>query len=473
MAHENVAVFPYGETQNNMEVVTTALIEMGFDISDPEVCDTAIVLLDAQGEAVFPALVPVLQKLLRRPLDALLLISLGEEQGARARAGATRGLRGLVRTLDFEYERTNIRLIEDTTSALTSVMARKVLSEMCTQEGPIICQYADQQRFEISLVDRPWPAVARRGAGPGGFGETERDALKVDSDCVVVAVGGGRGITSQCLQMLVGDRQPRIYIVGSTPSPEESYLQKFAKCGDKKTVIAQLAAELPNPAEIERAARKLLAQREVLETTSTLKQRGALVSYHQIDSTEDSAVRSFVREIVVDNNTIDVFIYGAGITIDRRFGEVTPEDVHRTTNVKAGGLNTYLSCFDEYSRAPRVVVAFGSVAASAGNPGQSAYSIANDAMEGILSKWSERHPESHTVTINWGPWARDSTHPGLVTPELDRIFTERGLNPLAPEDAARAFLTELAWSDSDVHSVTLVPDGWSVGRSSMSKERNQ
>ena len=266
--------------------------------------------------------------------------------------------------------------------------------------------------------------------------------------------------------MLVGDRQPNVYIVGSTPVPEESYIRKFAKCDDKKSVITQLATELSNPAEIEKAAKLLMAQREVLDTINTLKQRGVHVSYCQVDSTEDQEVRSFVREAVDHNSTIDILMYGAGITIDRRFADVNPEDVNRTTSVKAGGLHTYLSCFDEFSRSPRLVVAFGSVAASAGNPGQSAYSIANDAMEGILSKWSERHPKSHTVTINWGPWARDSTHPGLVTPELSRVFKQRGLTPLAPDDAARAFLTELAWGDSEIHSVTLVPDGWNTGRRS-------
>ena len=462
MSPGNTAVLSYGGAALNTESLVTALFELGLSHPEMEVCDSAVVVLDAQGEEVFPGLFPMLQNTLSSGFDSVLLVSLGEEAGAHARAGATRGLRGLVRTLSQELLGTTVRLVEFTGCTFSTALVQQVVFELHRPEQWSVCQYMEQQRFEIGLIDEPWPATSRRGAGSVGFGESERDALKVGAERVIVAVGGGRGITAQCIQMLAGDRSPRVYLTGSTPPPRESFLRQFDECKEKTALIAQLASKSSSPSEIERTARQILAQREILETEKVLRQSGARVSYHQVDSTSADSIGDFVRDVGKREAAVDIFVYGAGMTIDRRFGEVTCDDVRRVMSVKVGGLDTYLSYFDNFSRVPEVAVAFGSVAASAGNPGQSAYSIANDAMEGVLWKWSECHAGSRAVTINWGPWARDLTHPGMVTPGLDRAFAQRGLDLLSPEQAVRAFLTELAWGISDVNSVTLVPETWSV-----------
>lgn len=460
----NVTILPYGASAPDFAPLLSALAELGYSHVGLDTCESVVVILDADNEAVLPGLVPVLQEVLTRRPSMLLLVSINEAEGAHARAGATRGLRGLVRTLAQELNSTRIRLIEETGGDLTPTVAQRLVSELSFPDEPTICQYMGQRRYEIVLVNAPWSAAAQRGAGSAGFGESEREALGIRSDQVVVAVGGGRGITSQCLQLLVGDRCPKVWLVGSTPPPDELYLQEFDDCHDKRQIIAKLASSSfsSTPNGIERDAQRVMAQREILVSQKSLSEHGATVRYRQVDSTEEQSVRSFLRNVVDADGGVDILLYGAGITNDCRFEDVTCERIDQTMKIKVEGLLSYLSCLETFTHPPRLVVAFGSVAASAGNPGQSAYSIANDAMEGVLSEWKSSHHDSRVVTINWGPWEPHPVHPGMVTPSLGKVFARRGLDMLVPKEAARAFLTELAWGTSGVSSVTLVPEKWSA-----------
>lgn len=102
---------------------------------------------------------------------------------------------------------------------------------------------------------------------------------------------------------------------------------------------------------------------------------------------------------------------------------------------------------------PRFLALFGSVAGVYGNRGQSDYAAANDALDGLARTWAESFP-GRVLSVDWGPWAAEAG--GMVTPELERAYAQRGVPLLAPDAGTSAFLDELA-RGSDVQVVLMAP----------------
>jgi hypothetical protein len=112
----------------------------------------------------------------------------------------------------------------------------------------------------------------------------------------------------------------------------------------------------------------------------------------------------------------------------------TPEEVRAVLAVKLDGLRNVLAGVD--ADRLRHLVLFSSVAGFFGNEGQVDYAMANSALNTLAVDWKGRHPESHVTAINWGAWAG-----GMVTPQLELLFAERGVG-LIPLDVGAAMFAE-------------------------------
>jgi hypothetical protein len=86
-----------------------------------------------------------------------------------------------------------------------------------------------------------------------------------------------------------------------------------------------------------------------------------------------------------------------------------------------------------------LLVMFSSVAARAGNPGQSDYALSNELLNRVAA--AERVRRNGTCTVRsfgWGPWDG-----GMVTPALRAHFTARGVSLITLDGGARAFVDDL------------------------------
>lgn len=258
------------------------------------------------------------------------------------------------------------------------------------------------------------------GAGPAGDGAAEAAALGLDTESVVLLVGGARGITARFAATLAAASRCRIELFGRTALPEgeeDPALAAAHTTGELRSAL--IAGGLRVPAEIERAIGRIQAEREVRSTLRKLAALGSEVRYRAVDALDGDAVRRTVKEIHAEHGRLDGVVYAAGVIEDKLIAEKSPRSYDRVFRTKVDGARELLDALGELpdGDGPRFAVLFGSIAATLGNRGQSDYAAANDALETLGARWADAGTGRRGLTVHWGPWAPtgDGNH-GMVTP---------------------------------------------------------
>ncbi|MBT2481033.1 SDR family NAD(P)-dependent oxidoreductase, partial [Streptomyces sp. ISL-94] len=407
------------------------------------------------AEPVLPEAFPALQRALTAGLPRLLLVTAPGTPGA--------GLHGFARSAALEFPGTLIRAVEVHPKEDPERITTQLLTELSCAAGgeaggeaggaaradggdatgtaaPASVGYAlDGTRFTRHPV--PAPLRATGGAPP------------LDPGSVILLTGGARGITARTALALARATGCHVELIGRTPEPEGD-ADEFAQAHDRVALRAALiAAGLRTPAEIEAAASRILAEREVRAALAALASVAASVRYHCADVTDEQAVRAVVADVRARHGRLDGIVHGAGILRDGLLRDKQPADFAAVFTTKVAGARHLAAAAAEHGAcpAPRFLALFGSVAGVYGNRGQSDYAAANDALDGLAHTWAESFP-GRMLAVDWGPWAAEAG--GMVTPELERAYARREIPLIAPEAGTAAFLDELAYG-SDVQVVLM------------------
>ncbi|WP_026151318.1 type I polyketide synthase [Streptomyces prunicolor] len=401
---------------------------------------------------VLPDAFPVFQAALRCGPRQLLAV-----QGAD---GGSAGLHGLFRTVAREYPDTTARVVEVTDTAPAAV-ADALIAELLAPDSEPVVLRTPVGRHGLELTETPLGALATNGAGPAGDGVAEASAIGLDRDSVVLLVGGARGITAKFAVALAAASRCRIELLGRTAAPAGPEDPATAGARTPAELRAALAAKGGglNPAEINRTAELLLAQREITATLDELAALGSQARYHSVDFREPDAALQAVKEIHAEHGRLDGVVYAAGVIEDRLIAEKTTASFQRVYGTKTHGAETLLSALEELPNGPAFAVLFGSISAVLGNRGQVDYAAANDALQSLGTAWSARTGH-RALTVHWGPWAPTGGHHGMVTPELGREYARRGISLIDPEEGTAALLRELAWGDESAGAVVYTASGW-------------
>ncbi|MDQ3404731.1 MAG: SDR family oxidoreductase, partial [Actinomycetota bacterium] len=291
-------------------------------------------------------------------------------------------------------------------------------------------------------------------------GGAEAEALGVRRDSVLLMIGGARGITARFAATVAAASGCRIVLAGRTTLSAEPERPEVAAATDLIGVRAAIAsAGRCDPTELDRLARRVLARREVSATMDELRGLGSQVSYLPVDVTDDEALRQVVKQTYSEHGKLDGVVFAAGVIEDRLLADKEIDSFRRVFTTKIDGARTLLSALAESPEPPGFVVLFGSIAAVLGNRGQTDYAAANDALETLGRDWATRTGK-RALTVHWGPWAPNSRHSGMVTPELAADYGRRGIGLIDPEEGALSLLRELAWGDESLRAVVYTASQW-------------
>ncbi|MFI7292713.1 SDR family oxidoreductase [Streptomyces sp. NPDC050121] len=410
----------------------------------------------AEDTPVLPDAFPVLKAALARGPRWLLAVRGSGDETPDAR---TAGLRGLFRTVAREYPQTLARLVDLADASPAAVADAVVAEAVAADRTPVVLRTAGG-RHGFELAEAPLGALGSTGAGPAGDGAAEAAALGLDRDSVVLLAGGARGITAQFAAALAGAARCRLELLGRTPAPDGPEDADTAAARTPAELRAALAARGGlKPAEINRAAELLLAQREITATLSELAALGSRVRYRSVDFREPEAVLQAVKEIHAEHGRLDGVVHAAGVIEDRLVAEKSAESFQRVYGTKATGADALLTALEELPAAPAFTVLFGSISAVLGNRGQVDYAAANDALETLGAAFAARTGH-RAVTVHWGPWAPAAGHAGMVGVELAREYARRGVRLIDPEEGTAALLRELAWGEESATAVVYTASGW-------------
>ncbi|WP_105970668.1 type I polyketide synthase [Streptomyces geranii] len=417
--------------------------------------------LAANRPPVLPDAFPVFKAALGLDPRWLFAVRAAGESAPDGAESRSAGLHGLFRTVAREYPETDARIIdlgvgETGAAAVADALVAELLA---SDRTPVVLRTA-AGRQGLELVESPLGALGTTGAGPAGDGAAEAAAVGLDRDSVVLLVGGARGITAKFAAALAAASRCRIELLGRTPAPEGPEDAATAAAGTRAELRAVLAARGGlKPAEINREAELLLAQREITATLDELRALGSPARYHSVDFREQDAALQAVKEIHAEYGRLDGVVYAAGVIEDRLIAEKTTESFQRVYGTKTNGAETLLTALEQLPNTPTFAVLFGSISAVLGNRGQVDYAAANDALESLGAAWAARTGQ-RALTVHWGPWAPTGGHTGMVTPELGREYARRGVRLIDPEEGTAALLRELAWGEESAGAVVYTSSGW-------------
>jgi acyl transferase domain-containing protein/NADP-dependent 3-hydroxy acid dehydrogenase YdfG len=341
---------------------------------------------------------------------------------ARPEQGA---LAGLAKTAALEWPDVRCHALDLSPEWLDHRAAAAAVLREVMARGPVEVGLAEGRRRTLALL--PAPDL------PGG--------MPLAADDVLVASGGARGITADCLIEIARRIRPTLVLFGRSPDPvaEPGYLAGITEEAELKQAL--LAHEFngrgARPAEIERRLGALRANREIAATLKALAASGVRAEYRRVDVRDAEAVGRAIEAVRARFGPIRGLVHGAGVIADRLIAEKTIEQFDRVFATKVAGFRALVRAArpDEL----RVIVLFSSITARLGNKGQADYAMANEALNKMAQAEARRRPACRVVAVNWGPWAA-----GMVGPALRREFARQGVPLLDSPSGAAALLHAIA-----------------------------
>ncbi|MEQ0565507.1 SDR family oxidoreductase [Amycolatopsis sp. NEAU-NG30] len=287
-----------------------------------------------------------------------------------------------------------------------------------------VAVYAGGQRFEHVLV--PSPAAGTR--------------LPIGRDSVVVAAGGGRGLTAELLAALAERAQPEIYVLGrQAPGEGPGSRAEF--------LAARHRAEPDRPvAELSAEYDRLVAGAAVRRTLDRLTAHCGPGRVHHLvcDLTDPAAVAAAIDHVHRRHERVDLLINAAGV---HQGGTVRATPLPQARRVRDTKVLAYLNLRAAFAgRPPRLWQNFGSLLAVLGWPGEAAYCAGNDLLTAAAA-WRHAPAGEAETTIAWALWDQAGFAAEPLTRELLRGRGE--LTALSTSDGVAAYLAELATGGAD------------------------
>ncbi len=358
------------------------------------------------------------------------------------------GLAGLTKTAAREWSDVTCKAI-DLGFFSDQVASAHAVAEELFRSGPIEVGLNAQGRTGLVLTDLPELPVPV--SAPIQAGE------------VLVATGGGRGVTAAVAVALAEAYRPLLVLLGRSPelTPEPAWLEPLTEESRIKRAILDHATEKMHPKAIEEQYQAIMAGRELRTTLAKVEAAGGKAVYRSVDIRNSDAVSSLLAEIRREHGPIRGIIHGAGVLADRLIIDKTREQFAQVYGTKVTGLRTLLAATagDEL----RFIALFASTTGRFGRTGQVDYSVANEVLNKLAQSEARCRPGCRAISINWGPWDG-----GMVTPALKKVFAGEGIGLISLARGSQLLIREIAAADGPVEVVALAGTGGATAKAVVS-----
>ncbi|MEM7416267.1 MAG: SDR family NAD(P)-dependent oxidoreductase [Gemmatimonadota bacterium] len=283
----------------------------------------------------------------------------------------------------------------------------------------------------------------------------------LDPGSVLIVSGGARGVTFSSVAKLAEAWQLKLALLGRSALAE--WPEGVPLTTDAVQITGALAAaakqrgETVDFAGMQKQASSLAASAEVRMNLADLDGRGVETMYLSADVSDAAQVSDAVDHVRQTWGSVDGIVHGAGVLRDKAIADMTPDRVADVFGPKVKGLSVLLEATKEDPI--QVIALFSSIAARAGNAGQSAYSAANEVLNKIAASEAQRRGAWCRVrSYNWGPWAG-----GMVDAGLAAHFEKQGIALLDIDGGAQFFVDELGLEGEGVERVVLAAPSFPAG----------
>ena len=280
---------------------------------------------------------------------------------------------------------------------------------------------------------------------------TDNKKIQIDNSSVFLITGGAKGVTAKCIEQMASKYPCTYILLGRSKYPETdepTWAQNIVDEAElKKVIMEQLKAEghKPTPKSINEILKPLLSDRDIRNTLRIIRKNGATAEYISADVTNEDNLSKSLAPVSEKFGPITGIIHGAGVLADKLIENKTIDDFNAVYSTKINGLKALIGCVD-CSKLTHLAL-FSSAAGFYGNEAQADYTVANEIFNKVAYRFKHLYPNCHVSSFNWGPWDG-----GMVTPELKRMFEEKGIDVI-PVSAGTELFTEEMLSMDDTLQV--------------------
>jgi len=296
--------------------------------------------------------------------------------------------------------------------------------EVCYRAG-------NRYAIELSRLERP----------------SQDDAPLLTSDSVVLATGGGRGVTAVlteelltrfgCTVVALGRTDPAkapAHILRMSTTELATYEQEFYK----SELAKGTGVKIP---ELKNRFRSYQAAHEVNEVVQSLSALPGKFEYISCDITNGEVTTAIVESIFKKHGRLDMVLHGAGIQISKVITRKTVGDYHSVVAAKIASLqHIYSAC--ERLRVGRSVHyhLLTSAFSYMGNDGQPDYGAVNESLNRLADVMSAApeslQTKSQWCSVAWLGWAGIGMTRGS---EFAALAASRGLRGVTRSEGREIF----------------------------------
>ncbi|MFJ4654203.1 SDR family oxidoreductase [Nocardia sp. NPDC088792] len=280
-----------------------------------------------------------------------------------------------------------------------------------------------------SVLDRPLPVAYYAGGVRYRCRLTRVDdepgeTPRLDRNPVVVAAGGGRGITAELLVAVARNYGGRFYVLGSSEldAVPRRYLDltdaEFATAKREYMRRRRIEAPAATPRELNAEFERMANARRTIRNLRRIGDAGATaVEYLACDVTDRVAVERAMERVHAEAGRIDLLLNAAGLNRSAPIVAKDFAEFRRVRDLKVLGYTNLAAALAK--RPPRVWCNFGSLLGVTGQIGEVDYASANDFLgTAALAGAGAGRDE---FTIGWTLWGEV----GLGTNALTKAYFDK------------------------------------------------
>ncbi|MEV0155846.1 type I polyketide synthase [Micromonospora sp. NPDC050686] len=285
-----------------------------------------------------------------------------------------RGAAGLAKTLRLEAPGVRTTVVH---TAPEPGAVNRIVADVAATTGFSEVWYAADGTRRVPVL-RPLPIRA---------GRTE---AVLGGDDVLLVTGGGKGITAECALAVAADSGARLALLGrSDPAADAELTANLARFAEHDVTVAYERADVTDPVQVKAAVEKL---------TERL------------------------------GGPVTAVLHGSGRNEPAALTAVHADTLRDTLAPKVAGLRHVLDAVD--TDRLRLLVALGSIIGRAGLRGEAHYSVANEWLEDLVTRFGAEHPGCRTLVLEWSVWSGVGMGERLSVVEgLNR----QGITPITPD----------------------------------------
>jgi acyl transferase domain-containing protein/NAD(P)-dependent dehydrogenase (short-subunit alcohol dehydrogenase family) len=325
-----------------------------------------------------------------------------------------------------------------------AVVLPLVLREGATHDGLPEIVYRDGQRHAFALrKSEPLHRPGTPWLTPGA---------------VVIATGGGRGVTAVLAEWMVQQGPCTVIALGRTDpddlpeelrhlTPDEFLAGETAFYVRERTRDA--TKKMP---ELKRLYERYQASHEVASVMARTRRAAGTYRYEQCDISDAAAVGRLVDRVMAEYGRVDMVLHGAGVQVSKMLPRKSLGDFQRIVSTKLDSLSHLYQACARHGLSGRVHMHLLTSAFSyLGNDGQPDYGAANETLNRLASCMNGTGG-AYWSSFAWLGWAGIGMTRGS---EYAALAANRRLRGVTREEGQSLFADAMAGPPADPVNVIL------------------